>query len=133
MSSRTLCASFIVTGLLAASLSLGACGGGSNSGQNAANSTPSAAGQAMNAMNGPAPIPADLKCKTQIVWVNLSSGKYHEQNDPWFGRTKHGEYMCLAEANLRGYHLAGGGNGSMGSGMSGSSRHHHQEPSASST
>lgn len=126
---RTLCASFIVTGLLVASLSLGACGG-SNGGQNAANGTATAAGQAMN---GPAPIPADLKCKTQIVWVNLSSGKYHEQNDPWFGRTQHGEYMCLAEANLRGYHLAGGGSGSMGSGMSGSSRHHHQEPNASST
>jgi hypothetical protein len=135
MLSRMLCASFVVAGLLTASLAVSGCGGGSSNSQNAANTTATAAGQAMNAMSGPAPIPADLKCKTQIVWVNLSTRKYHEQGDPWFGRTKNGEYMCLAEANLKGYHLSGEGGGSMGSSMSepSSSQHHRHAPSPSST
>jgi hypothetical protein len=107
MISRTLSASFVIAALLTLSLAVSGCGPGSNSGQNAANTAATAAGQAMNAMSGPAPIPAGLKCKTQIVWVNLSSRVYHEQGDPWYGRTHNGEYMCLAEANLKGYHLAG--------------------------
>jgi hypothetical protein len=136
MVSRTLCATFAIAALLMFGLAASGCGGGSNSGQNAANTPATAAGQAMNAMSAQAPIPAGLQCKTRIVWVNLSTRVYHEQGDPWYGRTHNGEYMCLAEANLKGYHLAGSGaGGSMGSGMSaqGSPHHHHHMPSPSST
>jgi hypothetical protein len=147
MFSRMLCVSFVTAGLVSAAL-LGGCGGsGSSGGQNAANSAATAAGQAMNGPSqamtsaaGQKPIPAGLTCKTPIVWVNLSTRVYHEQGDPWYGRTKNGEYMCLATANLKGYHLASTGgamsnsSGSMGSSMSSSSHHHHQPaPSASST
>ena len=88
------------------------------------------ASQAMTSAAGQAPIPAGLTCKTQIVWVNLSTHVYHEQGDPWYGRTKNGAYMCLATANLKGYHLASTGGSmpsgsSMSSGMSPSSHHHH--------
>lgn len=135
MMSRMRSASFVIATLLLVSLAVSGCGGGSNSGQNAANSAATAAGQAMNGANGPAPVPADLKCKTQIVWVNLSTRVYHEQGDPWYGRTHNGEYMCLPEANLKGYRLAGSNGGSMGSDTSqmSSSHHRHHEPNPSNT
>lgn len=133
---------FMVALLSVVVMASGCGGGGSGGGQNAANSAATAAGQAMNgagqAMNGAAgqaaPIPANLDCKSQVVWVNLNTHVYHEQGDPWYGRTKNGQYMCMAAANARGYHLAGGANGgSMTNSMSNSSgmmtrTHHHHLP-----
>jgi hypothetical protein len=54
-----------------------------------------------------APVPRGLRCRDQIVWVNMSSRAYHEEGDPYYGRTRNGEYMCMGAANARGYHLAG--------------------------
>lgn len=52
-----------------------------------------------------APVPKGLHCKGDIVWVNKKT--YHEAGDPYYGRTKHGEYMCKAAADAAGDHLAG--------------------------
>src|SRR5215471_19129263 len=54
-----------------------------------------------------APIPKTLHCKGDIVWVNLSKKTYHASGDPYFGRTKNGQYMCKAAADAAGYHMAG--------------------------
>lgn len=54
-----------------------------------------------------APIPKGLHCKGEIVWVNLTKKTYHETGDPYYGRTKNGQYMCKAAADAAGYHMAG--------------------------
>jgi hypothetical protein len=56
-----------------------------------------------------APIPKGLHCKDEIVWVNTPKKTYHEASDPWYGRTKQGQYMCKAAAVTAGYHAAGMG------------------------
>ena len=99
-----------------------------------------------------APIPKGLNCKGDVVWANIARKNYHREGDPYFGRTKHGQYMCEAAADAAGYHLAGtrhsstnstdNTSGSMNnmqnmsnmsnsSGtMSGSSHHHHKTSSS---
>lgn len=52
-------------------------------------------------------VPATLKCSDAIVWVNLHRRTYHESGDPYYGRTKNGQYMCLADATAKGYRKAG--------------------------
>lgn len=37
------------------------------------------------------------------VWVNKNTKVYHLPSDPWYGKTKNGEYMTLAEAEKAGY------------------------------
>jgi len=137
---RKFSAPLLTAVLLCVGVMASGCGGGGG-GQNAANSAATATGQAMNAagqaMNGAAgqaaPIPANLDCKSQIVWVNLNTHVYHEQGDPWYGRTKNGQYMCMAAANAHGYHLAAGANGgsmtnSMGNSSGTMRTHHHHLP-----
>ena len=41
-----------------------------------------------------------------LVWVNTATHTYHRETDPWFGRTKEGQYMTEAEARKAGYHEA---------------------------
>lgn len=54
-----------------------------------------------------AAVPKTLKCKDEIVWGNTTKKTYHEKGDPYYGRTKHGQYMCKAAAEAAGYHIAG--------------------------
>ncbi|MBV9269469.1 MAG: hypothetical protein JO165_00100 [Candidatus Eremiobacteraeota bacterium] len=54
------------------------------------------------------PIPANLSCAAdQIVWVNTAKHVYHYSNDEYYGRTKHGTYMCLRDAQREHDHAAG--------------------------
>lgn len=38
----------------------------------------------------------------QVVWLNTNSGIYHEKGMRWYGRTKHGAYVCRKEADTAG-------------------------------
>jgi hypothetical protein len=58
-------------------------------------------------MGKAAVIPKGLHCTDGIVWVNMTKKTYHDPSDPWYGRTKHGQYMCKAAAEAAGYHVAG--------------------------
>jgi hypothetical protein len=54
------------------------------------------------------PVPAGLNCgAVKPVWVNLHTKAYHEAGDPYYGRTKNGQYMCPSVAAQQGYHPAG--------------------------
>jgi hypothetical protein len=37
-----------------------------------------------------------------VVWLNTNSGVYHEKGMRWYGRTKHGGYVCRREADAAG-------------------------------
>jgi hypothetical protein len=37
-----------------------------------------------------------------VVWLNIPSGIYHYKGERWYGRTKHGAYVCEREANAAG-------------------------------
>ena len=50
---------------------------------------------------------ADAKAKG-MVWVNTSSGVYHKDGD-YFGATKEGKFMTVADADKAGFHAAGKG------------------------
>lgn len=42
-----------------------------------------------------------------IVWVNLSGSKaYHPSGDRYYGKTKHGTFMCQKDADQSGFHAA---------------------------
>jgi hypothetical protein len=43
-----------------------------------------------------------------VVWVNLGGSKaYHTSGDKYYGKTKHGAYMCQKEAGQSGFHAGG--------------------------
>lgn len=37
-----------------------------------------------------------------VVWLNISTGIYHERGMRWYGRTKYGAYVCRKEADAAG-------------------------------
>ncbi len=43
-----------------------------------------------------------------VVWVNLAGSKaYHTKGNRYYGKTKHGAFMCQKEADQSGFHAAG--------------------------
>ncbi|WP_419730047.1 hypothetical protein [Lichenicola sp.] len=47
----------------------------------------------------------DISCPGDaVVWVNPRSKAYHMQGDSFFGRTKHGSFMCKKAADAAGDH-----------------------------
>jgi hypothetical protein len=43
-----------------------------------------------------------------VVWVNLGGSKaYHMSDNKYYGKTKHGAFMCQKEADQSGFHAAG--------------------------
>lgn len=43
---------------------------------------------------------AQAHCPSDVVvWLNTNSGIYHEKGMRWYGRTKHGAYVCRREAD----------------------------------
>jgi hypothetical protein len=116
MQRKALLTTACVAALAAAMVS--GCGGGSSS--SASSSSSSAApmgtteGQRQAPLSQAAPIPAGLTCKDAIVWVTAKRHTYHEASDPYYGRTKSGQYMCLAAAVAAGDHAAGAHHSHMG-------------------
>ena len=48
---------------------------------------------------------AKAHCPTDtVVWANTSSKAYHMSGTKYYGKTKHGAYMCLKDADTAGYH-----------------------------
>jgi hypothetical protein len=101
----------VATALFA--LSLAGCGGGkaNSSAGSTATSPPMTEAQRESAAlphATAAAVPKNLNCgATKPVWVNLHTKAYHEPGDPYFGRTKEGQYMCPSVAVAQGYHAAG--------------------------
>ncbi|MBC5823441.1 MAG: hypothetical protein GIW99_08200 [Candidatus Eremiobacteraeota bacterium] len=63
-------------------------------------------------LNQMAAMPHNLRCRrSDTVWVNMNTRTIHEPGDPFYGRTKHGGYMCMEDARAGGYHLAGASHG----------------------
>jgi hypothetical protein len=81
-------------------------GAAQNAGQAAGamgNAAKGAVGGAMGAVTGKPNCGA-----VEPVWVNLNTKVYHEQGDPAYGTTKHGEYLCPSQAKAQGFRRAGG-------------------------
>ena len=53
------------------------------------------------------PVPRSLHCSGAVVWANPARKNYHMAGDPYYGRTRHGQYMCEETATAQGYHPAG--------------------------
>jgi hypothetical protein len=46
---------------------------------------------------------AQAHCPRDVVaWLNTKSGIYHEKVMRWYGRTKHGAFVCRQEADAAG-------------------------------
>jgi Helix-hairpin-helix motif len=52
------------------------------------------------------PPPAKVPPSPGMVWVNPDTKIFHRAGDPWYGRTRNGEWMTPADAAKAGYHEA---------------------------
>lgn len=53
---------------------------------------------------------AQHHCPTDtVVWLNTASAVYHFKGQRWYGGTKHGAYVCEAEADKNGEHATRNG------------------------
>lgn len=106
----------IISFAFLAALSVSACGGGKSKSAGSGEATAAASTQARVPAAAGGSIP---DCgSVQAVWVNLRTKVYHEPGDPSYGKTKHGEYLCPAQANEQGFRAAGVGRGRHHSGKS---------------
>jgi hypothetical protein len=81
--------------LIALTVALAACGGNKSSG-----------GNASHAASSPAPAPA-LSCNGESpVWVLRGPKVYLVSDDRLYGKTRHGQYLCLSQAQAEGYQPA---------------------------
>ncbi|MFY9823836.1 MAG: helix-hairpin-helix domain-containing protein [Thermoanaerobaculia bacterium] len=53
-----------------------------------------------------APVTAQVPPAPGMVWVNLDTKIFHRQGDPWYGKTKKGQFMTEADAVKAGYREA---------------------------
>ena len=73
---------------------------------------PAASAAAMGTESGAAaasqaPVPSSMDCGgAQPVWINEKTHVYHTAGDPYYGKTKHGRYLCERDARKEGYHAA---------------------------
>jgi hypothetical protein len=58
------------------------------------------------AQQQPATQSAPAPSKTAVVWVNTTTGFYHQPSSRYYGKTKHGQYMTQADAIKAGYRPA---------------------------
>lgn len=66
-----------------------------------------AAASAASATGSAAPVPSSLNCApSQPVWINERTHVYHVAGDPYYGRTKHGRYLCETDARKEGFRAA---------------------------
>ncbi len=104
---------------VALAVALTACGGGKSQSTNAntygRTTTNNSANGGSTAGTSTAAVPSSLHCgAVSPVWANERTHVYHVASDPYYGRTKHGAYMCPQQAAREGYHAAGAsGSGSM--------------------
>ncbi len=48
-------------------------------------------------------VAAQRRCPNDVVvWLNTNNGIYHEKGMRWYGKTKHGAYVCRKEADAAG-------------------------------
>ncbi len=81
--------------LIAAAFALAACGGNKSGG-----------GSAMRANGSPAP-GASMDCNGERpVWALRNPKLYLLSDDRHYGKTKHGRYVCLSQAQAEGYQPA---------------------------
>ena len=52
------------------------------------------------------PPPAKVPPSPGMVWVNPDTKIFHRAGDPWYGKTRNGEWMTPADAVKAGYHEA---------------------------
>lgn len=52
------------------------------------------------------PPPARVPPSPGLVWVNPETKIFHRAGDPWYGRTRNGEWMTPADAAKAGFHEA---------------------------
>jgi hypothetical protein len=92
-------------------VALVACGGKSdssatNEATTGATAAPESSGAPMAMESGANMTKPDCGA-VQPVWVNLRTHKYHEPGDRYYGKTKHGEYLCPNQAKAQGFKPAG--------------------------
>ena len=114
MTHKTALALLPLVCMAASTILLSGCGGQNSAPQNNGTVAPAAAPMTESQRETNAlplarmeRVPRSLRCSGAVVWANPERKNYHMPNDPYYGRTRHGQYMCEETATAQGYHLAG--------------------------